>query len=79
MMVYPTSLETPMRSNSLIKNHSESKEKREDPKKCASLVLESIEKGKEEVYLPWKGWLGVILQPIFPRFMRWKVTQAAKL
>ncbi len=47
MMVYPTSLETPMRSNSLIKTQSQSQEKREDPKKCASLVLSSIHKGRE--------------------------------
>lgn len=48
MMVYPTSLETPMRNNSLLKvRAAEDNEKREDPKKCASMVLEGMLAKKE--------------------------------
>lgn len=43
------------------------------------MVVEGLQNNKEEIYLPKKGLIGVILQPIFPRFMRWKVSQAAKL
>ena len=69
-----------MRNNSLIKAAvNSSKEKREDPKKCAEMIVEGINKKKEEVYMPWKGWVGVALQPMFPKLIRWKVTQSAKL
>lgn len=43
MMVYPTSLETPMRQHSLIKAAHESQEKREDPKKCAEMIIRGID------------------------------------
>ena len=79
LMVYPTSLETPMRSHSLIKSEKEGGEKREDPKKCAELIIKGMDEGREDIFMPWKAKLGVLLQPIFPRFMRWKVKQAAKL
>jgi hypothetical protein len=46
-MVYPTSLDTPMRSHSLIKaQQGKEEEKREDPKKCAELIVAGIEKQK---------------------------------
>jgi short-subunit dehydrogenase len=47
LMVYPTSLETPMRNNSLIKGPATvSKEKREDPKQCAEMIVDGIEHRK---------------------------------
>ena len=79
MMVYPTSLETPMRQNSLIKGSSQVEEKREDPKKCADLIIRGLDAGVEDIYLPFKGWLGVALQPLFPRFIRRKLIRAARL
>ena len=69
-----------MRNNSLIKASSTSgKQKREDPKKCAEMIVNGITRKRQEIYMPWKGWIGVVLQPIFPKLIRWKVTQSAKL
>jgi dehydrogenase/reductase SDR family protein 7B len=45
MMVYPTSLETPMRNNSLIKSSSEGNSKREDPRKCAEVIIKGVNEG----------------------------------
>ncbi len=68
-----------MRQNSLIKGSSEKQEKREDPKKCAELIVKGLDAGTEDIYLPFKGWVGVVLQPLFPRFIREKLKAAAKL
>ena len=48
MMVYPTSLETPMRSHSLVKGEADEEgkgSKREDPRRCAEMVVKGIESG----------------------------------
>lgn len=69
-----------MRNNSLIKGPVPvNKEKREDPRQCAEMIVDGIERRKEEIYLPKKGWVGVLLQPLFPRLIRWKVSRSAKL
>ena len=79
-MVYPTSLDTPMRTNSLIQSHSEGEDKRrEDPNKCALMIIDAMQKGSESVYMPTKGKIGVILQPLFPRLIRWKLIRSSKL
>lgn len=43
------------------------------------MILEGMERHREEIYMPKKGWMGVVLQPLFPRLIRWKVTRSAKL
>lgn len=43
------------------------------------MIVAGIDKGEEDIYLPLKGWIGVVLQPLFPRFMRRKLMSAARL
>jgi hypothetical protein len=33
----------------------------------------------KDVYIPLKGYVGVVLQPMFPNFIREKLKKAAKL
>lgn len=82
-MVYPTSLDTPMRNNDVLgkkeKSH-DSKNKQESAEKTAEIIVSSIVgKGQKDVYIPSKIWVGTCVQPLFPNFMRNKLKQAAKL
>ena len=61
------------------KAHTNPNEKRQDPKKCAKFIVQSVDKGVQDIYIPLKGFLGIVLQPIFPNFIREKLKKAAKL
>jgi hypothetical protein len=37
------------------------------------LIIANIKKGQKDIYIPNKLWLGTVLQPLFPNFMRNKV------
>ena len=81
-MVYPTSIDTPMRNNDLLGHKQaskQSKNKRQSASTCAEMIVNSLEKGQKDLYIPMKGWAGVVLQPLFPNFMRKKLIQASKL
>jgi len=41
--------------------------------------VNSIEKGQKDIYIPIKGFMGVVLQPLFPNFIRRKLIKASKL
>jgi hypothetical protein len=43
------------------------------------MIINGLDVGTEDIYLPFKGWVGVALQPFFPRFIREKLIRAAKL
>lgn len=38
-----------------------------------------MRKGQKDLFIPGKLWVGTLLQPLFPNFMRNKVRQQAKL
>lgn len=43
------------------------------------MIIKGLDDGTEDIYLPLKGWVGVALQPFFPRFIRGRLIRAAKL
>lgn len=43
------------------------------------MIIKGLDAGVEDIYLPLKGWIGVALQPLFPRFIRRRLISAAKL
>lgn len=87
-VVYPPSLQTPMRDHDLLKgtgshdaagHGEEDKEKREDPRESAKLIAMAADHRVENFYFPLKPYMAAYLAPIFPEYIRNKVKMTAKL
>jgi NAD(P)-dependent dehydrogenase (short-subunit alcohol dehydrogenase family) len=74
-VVYPPSLRTPMREHDLLRKEgeeghgedgAEEKEKREDPREAAKVIVMAADHRVENFYFPLKPYLAAYLSPIFP-------------
>ena len=71
-----------MRQNDILGHKiadKSSKNKQESATTSATLIVQRIKPGHHDIYIPIKMFFGVIVQPVFPNWMRKKIKQAAKL
>ncbi|KAF2070173.1 hypothetical protein CYY_008500 [Polysphondylium violaceum] len=74
-LILPTSVNTPMRENSLgkdeIKNvhFNEDESKRMSINVCCEIITKSIDCRKKKVVFPFSNYLATVLQPVFPTFI----------
>lgn len=80
-MVYPPSIDTPMRDHDLLKgeDHHHNKEERMSAKDCSKLIVLAADYKIESFYFPTKAYLANYLYPIFPKLIRERLKKAAKL
>jgi len=71
-LLLPTSVNTPMRDNSLGKDEIKNVHFNEDESKrmsihlCCDIITKSIESRKKKVVFPFSNYMATVIQPIFP-------------
>ncbi|EGC31438.1 hypothetical protein DICPUDRAFT_156716 [Dictyostelium purpureum] len=74
-LLLPTTVNTPMRSNSLGQNEKKNIHFHEDESKkmtidqCCEIVVAAIDSRKKKVAFPFSNFLASVLHPIFPNFI----------
>ena len=80
-MIYPPSVDTPMRSHDILNpdNHSTNMEERMSAKDCSKLIVLAADHNVESFYFPTKAYFANYLYPLFPGIIREKLKKASKL
>ncbi|KYQ88164.1 short-chain dehydrogenase/reductase (SDR) family protein [Tieghemostelium lacteum] len=74
-MLMPTTVNTPMRNNSLGQNEKKSIEFHEDDNKkmtidqCCQIIIQAIDQRKRKVIFPFSNYLATLVQPFFPKLI----------